>query len=90
MYVFDILGRTDREFLASQDRESPLGGSLQYMRLDMTDVQRIGETMSHIADKHGRLDGLIAAAGIQRIGQAIGKSQEAVEQVMKTNFFGGL
>jgi NAD(P)-dependent dehydrogenase (short-subunit alcohol dehydrogenase family) len=71
VYVLDILGRPDREFLAAQDRTFLLGGLLQYMSMDVTDVQRVDEVISQIADKHGRLDGLIAAAYIQRIGQGM-------------------
>jgi NAD(P)-dependent dehydrogenase (short-subunit alcohol dehydrogenase family) len=65
----------------------PLVGSCNILT-DVTDVRKVDDTISQIADKNGRLDGLIAAAGVQRIGQAIGQSQEAVEQVMRTNFFG--
>lgn len=88
MHFFDILGRPDGVFLQAQARKFPLSGILQYINVDVTDVQRVDETIWQIAYKHGRLDGLIAAAGIQGIGQAIGQSQETVEQVMRTNLFG--
>jgi NADP-dependent 3-hydroxy acid dehydrogenase YdfG len=60
--------------LAAQGRESPFGGLLQYINMDVTDVRKVHDTISQIADKNGRLDGIIAAAGVQRIGQAIGQS----------------
>lgn len=72
----------------AQKHGSPLGGSLDYIKSDVTGVKDVDETMSSIASKHGRLDGLIAAAGIQRVGNAIEQSQQVVEDVMRTNFFG--
>jgi NAD(P)-dependent dehydrogenase (short-subunit alcohol dehydrogenase family) len=44
--------------------------------------------MSHIADMNGRLDGLLAAAGINHVDSAFGHTQADVNEVMSINYTG--
>lgn len=75
VYVLDISERPVKGYLAAQNPGSPLNGSLQYSKADVTDVQVVDETISSTTNTHCRFNGLIGAAGIQNIGQAIGQLQ---------------
>ncbi len=71
MYCLDRLAEPDDEFTAAQKRADPeFGGSLHYQRIDVRDVKNVNETMAGIAAKSNRLDGLIAAAGVNHVGSA--------------------
>jgi len=39
---------------------------LHYRRIDVRDIEGLNLIIANIAKEHGRLDGLIAAAGIQK------------------------
>lgn len=43
-----------------------LGTSLQYRRIDVRDVEGLNRIVEEIGREQGRVDGLIAAAGIQQ------------------------
>jgi NAD(P)-dependent dehydrogenase (short-subunit alcohol dehydrogenase family) len=43
-----------------------LGTKFDYGRIDATDSAGLNEIVERIANEHGRVDGLIAAAGIQQ------------------------
>lgn len=42
------------------------GTTLHYRQIDVRDVPRLNEVVRSISDSQGKLDGLIAAAGIQQ------------------------
>lgn len=46
-------------------------GSLHYRRVDVQDADNLDSVISSIADKHQRLDGLVAAAGVQHVTPAL-------------------
>lgn len=55
------------DFALIQKRaEEELGTSLHYRRIDVRNVPGLNEVIEKIGEDHGRLDGLIAAAGIQQ------------------------
>lgn len=72
----------------SQIRDSSLGGSLHYKKVDVVDAQSVNKVISSIAEHHERLDGLVAAAGITRAEAALKHSPEDLETVMNVNFSG--
>lgn len=42
------------------------GTTLHYRQIDVRDVPQLNEIVRSISEAHGKLDGLIAAAGIQQ------------------------
>lgn len=84
----DRLDSSDTEAPFTEYQQSPFRGSLHYIKVDVVDAQSVNKTISSIAEHHGRLDGLVAAAGITRTEAALKLSQEDLETVMNVNFFG--
>lgn len=69
---------------ASED----LGRSFNYHQLDVRDVPRLNEVVRDIAARHGRLDGLIAAAGIQQETPALEYTAEDANRMLEVNVTG--
>ncbi|EXV00841.1 short chain dehydrogenase family protein [Metarhizium robertsii] len=67
------------------DSPSP---DLTYHEADVRNVHQINKVMSKIADDHGRLDGLIAAAGIKNETSALEFLPDQVENIMSVNVIG--
>ncbi|KAF5560571.1 D-arabinitol 2-dehydrogenase [Fusarium phyllophilum] len=70
------------------DRGRELGTSLHYHQVDVRDVPGLNRIFEDIANGAGRLDGLIAAAGINHETPAIDYSMEETERMMGINFTG--
>jgi NAD(P)-dependent dehydrogenase (short-subunit alcohol dehydrogenase family) len=86
VYCLDRLAEPDVEFIAAQKRADPeFGGSLYYQRIDVRDVENVNETMAGIAAQRNRLDGLIAAAGVNHVGSAIEHLPADITDVMSIN-----
>lgn len=69
VYALDRLAPSDRspEFQDVEHRfKGPAGQKLRYRQVDVRHVDSLNETVKAIADETGRMDGLIAAAGIQQ------------------------
>ncbi|CAG8108258.1 unnamed protein product [Penicillium nalgiovense] len=88
VYCLDRLDNPQTEAPFTQNQRSPLGGSLHYRKADVVNAQSVDKIISSIAEHHGRLDGLVAAAGITLTKAALEHSQEDLETVMNVNFFG--
>jgi NAD(P)-dependent dehydrogenase (short-subunit alcohol dehydrogenase family) len=89
VYCLDRLEAPDEEFLAAQKRADPeFGGALHYQRLDVRNVDMVNDTMAAIASHRNRLDGLIAAAGVNHVGDAIDHSIADIVDVMSINYTG--
>ncbi|KAK3393672.1 hypothetical protein B0H63DRAFT_23586 [Podospora didyma] len=65
-----------------------LGSSLTYHRIDVRDQKTLNEIVKGIADEEGRLDGLIAAAGIQQETPALEYSAEDSDKMLGVNVTG--
>jgi NAD(P)-dependent dehydrogenase (short-subunit alcohol dehydrogenase family) len=74
--------------MASRRAATELGTTLEYHEVDVRDVQRLNEVIEGIATHHGRLDGLIAAAGIQQETPALEYSAADVDRMMSINVTG--
>jgi NAD(P)-dependent dehydrogenase (short-subunit alcohol dehydrogenase family) len=61
---------------------------LTYHQVDVRDVAALNKIVEGIADKHGRLDGLIAAAGIQQETPALEYTAEDVDKMLGVNVTG--
>ncbi|KAL8920877.1 MAG: hypothetical protein Q9208_006049 [Pyrenodesmia sp. 3 TL-2023] len=72
VYALDRKAEPSADFCRVQKRAAEeLGNTFYYRQIDVRDVDGMNEIISDIGDKHGRLDGLIAAAGIQQITPAL-------------------
>lgn len=65
-----------------------LGTTLKYHQIDVRNVPQLNETFTAIADESGKLDGLIAAAGINYESPALDYSVQETERVMSINVTG--
>lgn len=65
-----------------------LGSSITYHRVDVRDQQALNEVVQEIAKKEGRMDGLIAAAGIQQETSALEYSRVDADKMMSVNVTG--
>ncbi|KAL1886663.1 hypothetical protein Plec18167_000596 [Paecilomyces lecythidis] len=90
VYCLDRLEKPDDEFHKAQERavKSQYGGALEYRRIDVRDHVNVNNVMAEIAAQSQRLDGMIAAAGINHLQNALEHSQEALEEVMHINYNG--
>jgi len=89
VYALDRLETPSPDFSRVQNRaEQELGTSLSYRRIDVRDVKQLNSIVEEIATKHGRLDGLIAAAGIQQETPALEYTAEDSDLMMSINVTG--
>ncbi|CAL5873369.1 uncharacterized protein PFLUO_LOCUS7643 [Penicillium psychrofluorescens] len=89
VYCLDRLESPPAEFFAAKERAaSEYGGSLEYIRIDVRNVTEVNDTFAAIAAQNERLDGLIAAAGINHLQSALEHSQQALDDVMSINYNG--
>ena len=67
VYALDRLPAPSPDFYRVQKRAAEeLGNTLHYRQTDVRDVDRLNKVIGEVGDERGRLDGLIAAAGIQQ------------------------
>jgi len=67
VYALDRLETPSPDFARVQKRATEeFGTKFEYRRIDVTDSAGLNEIVEKIADEQGRMDGLIAAAGIQQ------------------------
>lgn len=67
VYALDRRDEPSPDFGRIQKRaETELGTRLEYRKIDVRDTEALNEIVEKIGEKEGRLDGLIAAAGIQQ------------------------
>ena len=67
---------------------SELGSRLSYHRVDVRDQAALGKIVGGIAEKEGRLDGLIAAAGINQETPALEYTAEDADKMLGINVTG--
>lgn len=73
--------------MAAKARDE-LGSELTYHRVDVRDEKNLHDLVRQIADERGRLDGLVAAAGIQQETPALEYSGADVDKMLATNVTG--
>ncbi|KAL8673409.1 MAG: hypothetical protein Q9168_002152 [Polycauliona sp. 1 TL-2023] len=89
VHCLDRLEEPDDEFRTAQKQAGPdFGGSLHYSRVDVRDSENLDSVIGQIAAKNGRLDGLIAAAGIQHVCPATEYKVEDMTKMMEINYAG--
>lgn len=91
VYALDRLPPENQspDFTKIQEHASRnLNTSLSYRQIDVRDVAALNKTITDIADAEGRLDGLIAAAGIQQETPALDYTQEDAQRMFEVNVVG--
>lgn len=89
VYALDRLPQPSDAFAPIAERAAKeLGTSLHYRQIDVRDVVGLNKVIGEIGDKHGRLDGLIAAAGIQQETTALEYTQEDADRMFGVNITG--
>jgi len=89
VHCVDRLSKPEDEFTKAQKRANPAyGGSLHYRQIDVRDAENVHKTFSEIAELNKRLDGLVAAAGINHVDSAMGHSPAEINEIMSINYTG--
>jgi len=89
VYALDRLETPSNDFWRVQKRaEEELGTSFHYKRIDVRDVEQMNAIVEDIANTHGRMDGLIAAAGIQQETPALDYTAADCDNMMSVNVTG--
>lgn len=65
-----------------------LGTKLHYRRIDVRDTELLNNAIEEIANTEGRLDGLVAAAGIQQETPALEYSAKDANMMFEVNITG--
>jgi NAD(P)-dependent dehydrogenase (short-subunit alcohol dehydrogenase family) len=74
--------------LSTPPAERDDGGRIEHVRLDVTEEAAVASAIGQIVARHGRLDFLVTAAGIQRYGTAADTRAEQWREVMAVNLDG--
>ncbi|CAI6312870.1 unnamed protein product [Periconia digitata] len=89
VHCFDRLPKPDNAFKEAKSRICPeFGGSLEYHQVDVTHDEQLEEIIASIADQNQRLDGLIAAAGMQQCTSALDYPSTDIARMLATNYTG--
>lgn len=86
MYALDLLPDATPEFHELKARAP--AGSLHFRAVDVRDEAKLHATVASIADDNGRLDGLIAAAGINEEYTALEYTAADFKKMMDINVCG--
>lgn len=90
VYCLDRLPEPEAVFYETKERLAHhFGGSLHYQQVDVQHAANINEVVAEIAAKHSRLDGLVAAAGVQKVSYALEYPPEQITEVrmVQLSFF---
>jgi NAD(P)-dependent dehydrogenase (short-subunit alcohol dehydrogenase family) len=89
VYALDRLAEPSPEFHTIAERaKKELGTSLEYRQIDVRDAAALNKIVEEIGSKEGRMDGLIAAAGIQQETPALEYTAEDANRMFEVNITG--
>ncbi|CAI7619245.1 unnamed protein product [Penicillium viridicatum] len=88
VYALDRLEEPAPEFELIQQRAKELGTTLHYRRIDVRDTELLNSVIETIANEEGRMDGLVAAAGIQQETPALEYSAKDSNTMFEVNVTG--
>lgn len=88
VYALDRLEKPDPDFQRVQERAKELGTSLLFSRIDVRDNISLNATVERIAEENGRIDGLLACAGIQQETPALEYTMEDADKMFGVNITG--
>lgn len=81
VYCVDRLPEPAPEYYETEKRVGQFGGSIHYRQVDVQDAAGLDASVAEIAQQHQRLDGLIAAAGVQHVSSALEYPSEKIGEV---------
>jgi NAD(P)-dependent dehydrogenase (short-subunit alcohol dehydrogenase family) len=89
VYALDRLEEPSPDFYRIQKRAAEeLGTALHYRQIDVRDVPTLNSIIETIGNEEGRMDGLIAAAGIQQETPALEYTAEDANNMFSVNITG--
>ncbi|KAA6407412.1 MAG: short chain dehydrogenase [Lasallia pustulata] len=89
VYALDRLPEPSPDFYRVQKRAAEeLGTTFHYRQIDVRDVGALHKIVEDIGEEHGRMDGLIAAAGIQQETPALEYSAKDANMMFEVNITG--
>lgn len=89
VYALDRKPEPSPNFYRVQKRAAEeLGTTFHYRQIDVRDVEGMNEIIADIGDRHGRLDGLVAAAGIQQETPALEYTAKDANMMFEVNITG--
>lgn len=89
VHVIDRLEKPSDEFYKIAARaKGELGTALHYHRADVRDQANLNVLVESIAEQHGHIDGLLAAAGIQQETPALEYTAEDCDRMLGVNVTG--
>ncbi|KAE8145102.1 hypothetical protein BDV25DRAFT_165375 [Aspergillus avenaceus] len=89
VYALDRLEEPSPEFYGIQERaRKELGTEMHYRRIDVRDADLLDHAIESIANIEGRMDGLVAAAGIQQETPALDYSAQDANMMFEVNVTG--
>ena len=74
--------------IVRQRARDELSSELHYHQIDVRDVDQLNSAVRDIGSLHGRLDGLIAAAGIQQETPALEYTMQDTDRMLGVNVTG--
>lgn len=87
VHCLDRLATPHEDFHAVQKRtDDSLGGQLEYHQIDVRDTEQLQRLIAEIGSKHERMDGLIAAAGVQKQCPALEYPVKDIQEMMDINY----
>ena len=89
VYALDRLPEPSPDFYRVQKRAAEeLGTTFYYRQIDVRDVDNLNRIVEKIGETHGRLDGLITAAGIQQETPALEYTVQDANMMFEINITG--
>ncbi|KAL8934868.1 MAG: hypothetical protein Q9211_005008 [Gyalolechia sp. 1 TL-2023] len=89
VYALDRKPEPTPAFYRVQKRAAEeLGNAFHYRQVDVRDSEYLNKIVADIGDRHGRLDGLIAAAGIQQETTALDYTAKDANMMFEINITG--
>lgn len=89
VYALDRLPEPSPDFYRVQKRGAKeLGTTFYYRQIDVRDNEGLNKVITDIGDTHGRMDGLIAAAGIQQETTALEYTAKDANMMFEVNITG--
>ena len=89
VYALDRLPEPSPDFYRVQKRAAEeLGTTFHYRQIDVRDVEALNKIVGDVGEKHGRMDGLIAAAGIQQETTALEYTAKDANTMLEINITG--
>ena len=88
VYCLDRRDKPNQSFYTTKEKlAQQFGGTLHYRQVNVQEAENLNNVISAIADEHKRMDGLIAAAGIQHVQPALEYDPAEVPTVSLTGCF---